>query len=134
MKPEIIRRFKTLFETQKRNLLYTNVVIREDFLIKPEDLSDETDQTSSDLENAMRMRLRNREALFLKKIEESLARIADGSFGKCVDCDEDIDVRRLEARPTATLCVHCKEEREHREQGHIDGHRAKSLGTKIRFA
>ena len=134
MKRDTIQRFKTFFEALKKNLLYSNSIIREDFLTQPEDLADETDQTSVELESAMRMRLRNREALFLKKIEESLSRIEDGTFGRCIDCEEDIDVKRLEARPTATLCVGCKEERERVELGHIDGHRHKSLGTKIRFA
>src|SRR5262245_2874595 len=101
MKPETLFKFKPLFETQKKNLLYSNAIVREDFLLKQDDLKDELDLTSSELETSMRMRLRNREALFLKKIEEALQRIAEGSFGTCEECSEDIDPRRLEARPTA---------------------------------
>jgi DnaK suppressor protein len=82
----------------------------------------------------MRMRLRNREALFLRKIDEALRRIADGSFGECEECGDDIELKRLEARPTATMCVACKEEAERREHVHIDGHRPKSLGAKLRLA
>lgn len=129
MKPEMLFKFKALFETQKRNLLYSNAIVREDFNLQKEDLKDETDLTSTEIENNMRMRLRNREALFLKKIDEALRRIAEGSFGACEDCEEDIDLRRLEARPTATLCVHCKEEQERSEHHHIDGHKPKSLGS-----
>lgn len=134
MKPEMVFKFKTLFEQQKQNLLYSNRVVREDFHVAQDELRDEVDLTSTELETSMRMRLRNREALFLKKIEEALARIAEGTFGQCQECEEEIELRRLEARPTATLCVHCKEEQERKELLHIDGHKPKSLGAKVRFA
>jgi len=108
--------------------------VNEDFHLQREDMLDEVDMTSSELETSMRMRLRNREALFLKKIDESLTRINDGTFGLCESCSEDIDVKRLLARPTTTMCVNCKEQSERREQLHIDGHRSKSLGNKLRLA
>ena len=132
MKTETLFKFKTLFETQRRNLLYSNHVVNEQFHYHKEDLIDDMDMTSTELETSMRMRLRNREALFLRKIDEALQRIADGVFGICESCESDIELRRLEARPTATLCVHCKEEQERQEQIHIDGHKSKSLGAKLR--
>ncbi len=134
MNKELTLRFKCLFEEQRRNLIYSGRVVNEDFNLNPDDLLDEADITSSELETSMRMRLRNREALFLKKIDEALRRISNGTFGECEQCGEDIDVRRLEARPTATLCVHCKEDQERHEHVHIDGHKPKSLGTRIRLA
>ena len=76
----------------------------------------------------MRMRLRNREMLYLKKVNEALRRIQDGIFGLCEMCEEPIEVRRLEARPTATLCVSCKEEEERSEKATANGRRHKSLG------
>lgn len=132
MKSEMILKFKTMFENQKKNLVYTHGVINEDFCIQKDDLIDDVDQTSTELETAMRMRLRNREALFLKKIDEALRRIEAGSFGLCEACGEDIELKRLEARPTANHCVGCKEEQERREQVHIDGTKSKSLGAKLR--
>jgi DnaK suppressor protein len=45
-----------------------------------------------------------------------MSRIEDGTFGSCGDCEEPIEVRRLEARPMSTLCVACKEKQEHREK------------------
>lgn len=132
MKTETLFKFKTLFETQRRNLLYSGNVVNEQFHYPKEDLIDDVDMTSTELETSMRMRLRNREALFLRKIEDALQRITDGTFGVCDGCENDIELRRLEARPTATLCVHCKEEQERSEQIHIDGHRSKSLGAKLR--
>jgi DnaK suppressor protein len=130
---ETIFKFKMLFEEQRRNLLYSNGFVNESFHVHKEDLIDEMDMTSTEVETSMRIRLRNREALFLKKIQEALLRIKEGTFGLCEDCGGEIDVRRLEVRPTATLCVHCKEEQERNEQIHIDGHKPKSLGTKIRI-
>lgn len=131
---EMLNRFKTLFQDQRRKLLYTKSVLNDEFLLAPEDCADEVDMSSSELESSMRMRLRNRETLFMKKIDESLARIADGTFGLCECCGDGIENRRLEARPTTTFCINCKEEQERLEQIHIDGHRPKSLGRQIRFA
>lgn len=134
MNKEIVAKFKSLFEEQRKALTFTKGVIDENFVIAQEDMMDEADLTSSEMESNMRMRLRNREALFMKKVDEALDRIAQGTFGECDCCGEDIELRRLEARPTATLCVGCKEESERMESVHIDGHRSKSLGFKLRLA
>ncbi len=134
MKSETMKMFKSMFESERSKLIYSQKIVNENFLIPQDDLVDEMDITSNELETSMRIRLRNREALFLKKIDEALARIAGGTFGLCDSCNEDIELRRLEARPTATLCVNCKEEEERREHVHIDGHKHKSLGTKLRLA
>jgi DnaK suppressor protein len=131
---EMIIKFKSMFESQKKSLLYSQGVINDEFFIQKDDMLDDVDFTSCEMETEMRMRLRNREALFLKKIDEALARISEGTFGECGDCGDDIDLKRLEARPTATLCVHCKEEQERAEHVHIDGHQAKSLGKKLQLA
>lgn len=128
-----LKQFQALFNQQKRALLYSGKVMNEDFHLKPDDLADELDLTSTDNETAMRMRLRNREALFLKKIDEAIARIQAGSFGVCETCDGEISLKRLQARPTATLCVDCKEAQEQSERAHIDGHQYKSLGSKLRL-
>jgi DnaK suppressor protein len=133
MERETLNRFKALFESKRDRLLYSGKLVNEDFQLKPEDLSDEADLTTTEGETGMRMRLRNREALFLKKIEEALERISQGTFGSCMDCGDAIGLKRLEVRPTATLCVDCKEGQERTEQLHIDGHRFKSLGTKMKF-
>lgn len=125
---ESLEMFKSLFEAEYKSMVYSQTVVNPQFEMHAEDLKDENDAVSTELETSMRIRLRNREALYLKKIRESLHRIQDGDFGQCMSCEEDIDVRRLTARPTATLCVDCKEEQEHTEVLHIDGHRHKSLG------
>lgn len=128
MTKEQLRKFKKIFDAQKQSMLFNDRIVREDFSINLDDRYDEVDQASTDVEQSMRMRLRNREALYLKKLEEALLRIEDGSFGECEECGEDIELRRLEARPTATLCVHCKEEQERKEILTAAGRMSKSMG------
>jgi DnaK suppressor protein len=134
MNAESIFKFKTLFEEQRRKLVYSHGIVNEEFHLQKDDLLDEADMTTSELEQGMRMRLRSREALFIKKVDEALRRIAEGTVGECESCGDDIDPRRLEARPTTSMCVGCKEEQERLELVHIDGHRPKSLGNKLRLA
>lgn len=129
MKKEVLKRFKKLFEQQKANVLYNDKVIRDDFAVNADDRMDDIDQASADVEQALRMRLRNREMLLVKKIDEALKRMDAGTFGLCESCENDIEIKRLEARPTATLCIACKEDEERREVLTADGRRHKSLGT-----
>ena len=130
MKQITMMKFKKLFEEQKSALLYSFKFINEDFTVNHEDLSDESDLSSATLEQGMRMQLRNREALFLKKIDEALNKIQSGTFGSCESCEEDIEVSRLEVRPTANLCIACKEAEEMRETRSADGRKSKSMGLK----
>lgn len=136
MDSKSLNRFKMLFEEQKAALVYSKQLMNEEFTIKSEELSDEADLTSAELEQGMRMRLRNREALFLKKIDESLEKIKLGTFGVCEECEEDIELSRLEVRPTANLCISCKESQEHMEHRLADGQKSKSVGqtTRLRIA
>lgn len=119
-KAEQILKFKSLFEQQKAGLIYSKINT-EELAVKSEDLSDEMDLTSAELEQDMRLRLRSRETLFLKKIEEALHKIHAGTFGICAECEEDIEMSRLEVRPTASLCINCKEAQEVRESRSADG-------------
>ena len=133
MKPEQVAKFKKLFEEQKAGLIYSYKVINDEFTLKSDEMSDEVDLTSAELEQGMRMRLRNREALFLKKIDEALEKIQAGTFGSCECCEEEIELSRLEVRPTATLCINCKEEEEMRETRSADGRVSKSMGLQARL-
>ena len=71
----------------------------------------------------MRMQLKNRETFTLKKINEAIQRIEHGTYGQCESCEEPIELRRLQARPTTTLCIACKEEEEKISASSILGHR-----------
>lgn len=132
--PEFQAKFKSLFGHEKNRLLFSARAASGQFAVQSDDLMDEADFSSFEIENQMRIRLATRETLYLKKVEEALARIQAGTFGQCDECEEEIELRRLEARPTTTLCVACKEAAERAEKLHIDGHSHKSLGRQIKFA
>ena len=135
-KIEQAMKFKKLFEDQKAALLYSHTLINEDFNLKAEELSDEIDLSSAEAEQGMKMRLRNREALLLKKIDTALEKIQAGTFGVCDCCEQNIELTRLQVRPTASLCLACKEEEEMRETRSADGRKSKSSGLRshIRIA
>ena len=61
------------------------------------------------------MRLRDRERKLIRKIQEAMGRIEDGTYGICEECGEDIGVPRLKARPMTTLCIKCKARQEAEE-------------------
>ncbi len=128
MKKDQLKKFKKIFETQKKGILFNDRIVREDFSVNTDDRFDEIDQASTDIEQSMRMRLCNREVFLVKRIEEALARIDEGTFGDCDECGEGIELRRLEARPIATLCISCKEDQERREGLTASGRQHKSLG------
>jgi DnaK suppressor protein len=76
---------------------------------------DEGDILMSEKENQMDFRLKSRTSVFMKKVRKSLQKIEDGSFGECEECGSDISRKRLLARPTADLCIACKEDQEREE-------------------
>lgn len=85
---------------------------------------DEVDIVSVEKENQMDFRLKARNAIYLKKVRKSLQKIDDGTFGECEDCGAEISYNRLLARPTADLCIHCKEAEEKEENQMVHGGRA----------
>lgn len=77
---------------------------------------DPNDRATQEEEFSLELRTRDRERKLLKKINETLARIESGDYGYCDTCGIEIGLRRLEARPTATLCIDCKTLEEIREK------------------
>jgi DnaK suppressor protein len=90
--------------------------LEQDMTLDSDDLPDEMDLASSEYLQAFTFRLRGREKNLLDKIQRALERIDNGTFGICEECDEPISVKRLQARPEATLCIRCKEEQERVER------------------
>jgi len=78
--------------------------------------ADPNDRASQESDIALELRNRDRERKLIKKIDESIARIESGEYGYCDSCGVEIGLKRLEARPTATLCIDCKELDEMRER------------------
>ncbi len=70
--------------------------------------ADPNDRATQEEEFALELRTRDRERKLIKKISESLAALEAGEYGYCEACGEEIGIKRLEARPTATLCIDCK--------------------------
>jgi len=85
-----------------------------------DDLSDEGDVASSETNQTLNLRLRDRESMLLSKIEKTLAKFDEGVFGICEECGDNISVKRLKARPVAQYCIRCKQEREKIEKGYAD--------------
>ena len=77
---------------------------------------DPNDRATQESEFSLELRTRDRERKLIKKIDEALTEIEAGDYGYCESCGVEIGVRRLEARPTATLCFDCKTLDEIREK------------------
>ena len=81
---------------------------------------DVTDRATLETDRSLELRTRDRERKLVSKIDEALQRIEDGRYGYCEDTDEPIGLRRLEARPIATLSLEAQERHERRERTHRD--------------
>ena len=82
----------------------------------PENPPDPNDRASQETDMSLELRSRDRERKLIKKIDESIERIDAGDYGFCEVCGVEIGVERLEARPTAELCIDCKTLDEIREK------------------
>ena len=78
--------------------------------------ADPNDRASQESDMALELRNRDRERKLIKKIDETMGRIDGEDFGYCESCGAEIGLKRLEARPTATLCIDCKTLDELRER------------------
>jgi DnaK suppressor protein len=78
--------------------------------------ADPNDRASQESDMALELRNRDRERKLIKKIDETIAKIDTGDYGYCESCGIEIGLKRLEARPTATLCIDCKTLDEIREK------------------
>ena len=116
MNKKDLKRFRTMLDESKRQLLLSAKTLTEESSFDTDDLPDEIDLASSEYTQSMIFRLRDREKFLLAKIDKALARIDTGSFGICEKCEEEISMKRLEARPVTTLCIRCKEEQEQKEK------------------
>jgi DnaK suppressor protein len=74
------------------------------------------DQATAETDRNFMLRLRGREQRLLKKIDEAISRIDNGTFGICDDCGNEIEMKRLEARPVTTMCIECKTLQEEEEK------------------
>jgi DnaK suppressor protein len=78
--------------------------------------ADPNDRASQESDMALELRNRDRERKLIKKIDETIAKIDAGEYGYCNTCGVEIGLNRLQARPTASLCIDCKQLEELRER------------------
>ena len=81
---------------------------------------DIADRASSETDRSIELRARDRQRKLISKIDAALARIEDGTYGYCDETGEPISLRRLEARPIATLSIDAQERHERKEKVHRD--------------
>lgn len=132
MDRKLLEQFENLFLELKKNTLTEMKLEDKNFSFEK---GDEIDQSQEDLERAMNLKLLGRHSFMLKKIDSALFRIKNGTFGQCDECEGDIEINRLRARPVATQCIACKEEGERSEgqvlyekRSHTHG---KSMGSNV---
>ena len=115
MSKEQLEHFRTILSSWKQDLMQE--VDRTVLHMKDEaaNFPDPNDRATQESEFSLELRTRDRERKLIRKIDEALKRIEDGSYGYCLETGEPIGVKRLEARPVATLSVEAQERRERRE-------------------
>lgn len=117
MNKKQLNEFKILLQNKKNLILKeATKTMNKELKIHKEEMADTIDRSAVETDQHFLLRLRDRERKLLKKINDSLKRIENGSFGICNLCGEEIGEKRLKARPMATLCIACKEEQEKTEK------------------
>jgi DnaK suppressor protein len=116
MNKEQLEHFRLILSSWKQDLMQE--VDRTVLHMKDEaaNFPDPNDRATQESEFSLELRTRDRERKLIRKIDEALKRIEDGSYGFCMETGEPIGVKRLEARPVATLSVEAQERRERREK------------------
>lgn len=108
MNPKQVDHFRKILLAWKTNLL--DEVSKTIHLMQDENINhpDPNDRASQETDMSLELRNRDRERKLLKKIDATVARVDNDDYGWCDRCGIEIGIRRLEARPTAELCVDCK--------------------------
>lgn len=112
---KIIQQIKNDLFAQRESLLRE---AEETLSTLPGDVNfpDMGDQATAETDRNFMLRLRDRERMLLKKIEETIERIENNEYGICEECENAIGTKRLEARPVTTLCIDCKTRQEEDER------------------
>jgi len=120
MGKEQTEHFRTILLSWKRDLMME--VDRTVTHMKDEaaNFPDPNDRATQEEEFSLELRTRDRERKLIRKIDEALKRIEDGTYGYCLETGEEIGIKRLEARPVATLSIEAQERRERRERQYGD--------------
>ncbi len=120
MSPEQIDHFKKILIDWKNLLMKEADKTVEHMKNDSTKLSDPNDAATQEEEFRLELRTRDRERKLIIKIDQALQRVDDGDYGYCEDTGEPIGIKRLEARPIATLCIEAQERHERLEKTQID--------------
>ena len=112
MSDEQLEHFRDILNAWKRELMYEVDRTVHHMQDEAVNFPDPNDRATQESEFGLELRTRDRERKLLRKIDSALARIDDGSYGYCEETGEEIGLKRLEARPVATLCLEAQERRE----------------------
>ena len=112
MSEEQLEHFREILNAWKRELMYEVDRTVHHMQDEAANFPDPNDRATQESEFGLELRTRDRERKLLRKIDSALARIDDGSYGYCDETGEEIGLKRLEARPVATLCLEAQERRE----------------------
>ena len=115
MNPTQLAFFRELLERMRAEVLH-NVATTSAHLRESEEMPDPADRATQEEEHSLELRTRDRERKLLNKIEAALQRIGRGEYGYCEETGEPIGLKRLLARPTATLTLEAQERHEQRER------------------
>lgn len=110
MNVETMKQFESLFIELKKNIVNEMKALEHTY-----EKGDEVDLSLEDRQRNLDLKILGRQNFMLKKIDNALFRIKNGTFGTCDECEGDIEINRLRARPVATQCIACKEEAEREE-------------------
>ena len=116
MKPDRLEYFRTLLNQKIEDLLDEASRTVSEMTDEKENFPDPNDRASLESERNFELRIRDRERKLIRKMQEALGRIDDGSFGICDKCGGNISEKRLIARPVTTLCIECKTKEEKLEK------------------
>ena len=120
MAPKQIKHFKTILVKWKELLMKEADKTMEHMKNDSTKLADPNDAATQEEEFRLELRTRDRERKLIVKIDQALQRVDDGFYGFCEDTGEPIGIKRLEARPIATLCIEAQERHERLEKTQID--------------
>lgn len=129
MEAKNLSEFKSLFLSMKKNLIQNISSVKGELTGLGK--GDTADQVWEEKEKEIGLKIYGRQLFFIKKINNALRKIESGEFGHCEDCGEDISITRLKARPTAHLCIHCKDEQERGETHLLYQKKSHTLGKKL---
>ena len=120
MSPQQTEHFKKILFSWKKMLMTEAEKTMDHMKQDSSKLSDPNDAATQEEEFRLELRTRDRERKLISKIDQALSRIDDGSYGYCEDTGEPIGIKRLEARPIATLSIEAQERHEKMEKTQID--------------